>query len=179
MAGNNAWQSNASIVISAGMVQIGNGGTSGNIGPSTVTVTDNAALVFNRSDTLTVSNVISGTGTVTQNGSGTTILAGANTYSGDTTISQGKLELGASQVIPDGAGKGNVAVNGGTLDLGGYSETINGLSGSGAVDNSGAATALTVGNNNATSTFSGAIGNTARALHPEQDRLGHADPQRG
>ena len=40
-----------------------------------------------------------------------------------------------ASVIPDGSGKGNVTVNG-TLDMGGNSETINGLSGSGFVDNS-------------------------------------------
>ena len=48
------------------------------------------------------------------------------------------------------------------MDLGGFSETINGLSGSGTVDNAvgtGAYT-LTVGNNDQTSTFSGTITDT-------------------
>src|SRR5262249_60102656 len=72
--------------ISAGTLQLGNGGTTGSVAGNIV---DNAALVFNRSDTLTYSGVVSGTGTFTQAGTGTTILTGANTYSGTTTISAG------------------------------------------------------------------------------------------
>ena len=60
--------------------------------------------------------------------------------------------------------KGNVAVSG-LLDLAGNSTTINGLSGSGSVDNSGTgATTLTVGANNASSTFAGLITNSGTAV---------------
>src|SRR5262249_35744297 len=103
---------------------------------------------------------------VTQNSSTSPlILSGANTYSGDTTISAGTLKLGATNVIPDGAGKGNVSVTG-TLDLNGFSETINGLSGAGTVgDAAGAGTpTLTVGGNNATSALAGVIQNTTGTL---------------
>ena len=106
-------------------------------------------------------------------GNGTVILAGTNNYTGDTTIQAGvnysggtyiagvMLQLGTANAIPSGSGKGNVVVNG-LLDLAGYNATINGLSGSGIVDSSGTANAvtLTVGANNATSTFSGSIMNT-------------------
>ncbi|MGD0898173.1 MAG: autotransporter-associated beta strand repeat-containing protein, partial [Thermoguttaceae bacterium] len=48
------------------------------------------------------------------------------------------------------------------LSLNGHNASINGLGGSGTIDNSVAGSyILTVGNNNATSTFSGAIKNTA------------------
>src|SRR5262249_393783 len=47
-----------SITVSAGTLQVGNGGSAGNLGSGRLT--NNAALVFNRSDTLTVSNQISG-----------------------------------------------------------------------------------------------------------------------
>jgi outer membrane autotransporter protein len=59
-------------------------------------VTDNAALVFNRSDTVTFGGNVSGSGTLTQSGvsTGTLILTGANTYSGGTTISAGTLQIG-------------------------------------------------------------------------------------
>ena len=70
--------------ISAGTLQIGSGGTAGTLG--TGAVTDSAALIFNETDSNTVANVISGSGTLTQAGSGTTILTGANTYTGTTTI---------------------------------------------------------------------------------------------
>src|SRR5260370_23588729 len=57
-----------------------------------------------------------------------------------------------------------------TFDLGGFSETVNGLSNSGAgssvVENSASSTTptLTVGGNNASGTFAGIIQNTAGTL---------------
>ena len=93
------------------------------------------------------------------------VLAGTNnTYSGDTTITSGTLRLGATNVIPNGATAGNVNVNG-TLDLNGFSDTINGLSGTGIVDTiAGGTPTLTVGGNNASATFNGAIQDSAGAL---------------
>ena len=93
--------------ISTGILQIGNGGTSGRIvGP----ILDNALLVFNRSDVTSVPGAISGTGAVTQLGTGTTILTGDSTYSGGTTISAGTLQLGNGGT--SGSIVGNVADNG-------------------------------------------------------------------
>lgn len=58
----------------------------------------------------------------------------ANDYAGDTRVDIGTLKLGASEVIPNGAGKGKVYISAGAaLDLGGFNETINNLSGSGAI----------------------------------------------
>ncbi|MEO7318586.1 MAG: autotransporter-associated beta strand repeat-containing protein, partial [Chthoniobacteraceae bacterium] len=58
----------------------------------------------------------------------------ANDYAGDTVITNGTIRLGASQVIPDGAGKGKVIMSAGTtLDLAGYSEQINNISGLGTI----------------------------------------------
>ena len=93
--------------------------------------------------------------------SGTSVLNQANTYLGDTIINGGTLRLGTAAGIPSGAGRGNVTVNG-TLDLGGYSPTINALSGGGIIDNSiGAGTyTLTMGNNGQGGTFDGVIRNT-------------------
>jgi autotransporter-associated beta strand protein len=93
-------------------------------------------------------------------------------YLGNTTVdaSSHTLVLGAANQIPNGTGKGNVAVNFGKLDLAGFSETINGLSGGAgaSVDNLTAATpanTLTLGDGDATgTTFSGAIANTAGVL---------------
>ena len=94
---------------------------------------------------------------------------------GPLEIRQGSLLLGASNVIPHGLDnthgpKGNVVLSpdaGQTavLDLRGFSETINGLVASGTgtavVDNTAAGTStLTVGANNTTSTFAGAIRGT-------------------
>ena len=105
----------------------------------------------------------------------TTVLRNAtanpNDYAGNTTIgnTQTTLALGASDQIPNGIGKGNVAVNFGTIDLAGFNETINGLSGGATalVDNvtSGADNTLTLGDGDATGTiFAGVIRNTNNSL---------------
>ena len=93
--------------ISAGTLELGAGGTSGSIVGN---VADNGALVFNRVDTVTFPGVVSGAGSVTQIGSGNTILTATNTYTGGTTISAGTLELGAGGT--SGSIVGNVADNG-------------------------------------------------------------------
>ena len=77
--------------INGGALQIGNGGTSGSIMGN---VTDNASLIFDRSDVYTFGGVISGTGSVTQNGTGTLILTAQNTYAGGTTVNAGTFQLG-------------------------------------------------------------------------------------
>ena len=51
--------------INGGTLQIGNGGTTGNLG--TGAVTNNSALAFNRSNSLTVANAISGSGYISVN----------------------------------------------------------------------------------------------------------------
>ncbi|MEI7908841.1 MAG: autotransporter-associated beta strand repeat-containing protein [Verrucomicrobiota bacterium] len=84
----------------------------------------------------------------------------SNDYEGDTTVSNNSiLRLGANNVIPDGPGKGNVIVNG-ILNLNGFSDTINLLSGSinGTVMTSNFK--LTLGTD-ADSTFSGSLQSSA------------------
>lgn len=81
--------------ISAGSLQVGSGGASGSLGTNTGTITDNGTLVFDRSDNITVANVISGTGSLTQLGAGTLTLSGADTYQGTTTVSAGTLVVGS------------------------------------------------------------------------------------
>ncbi len=91
-------------------------------------------LTIGDSGSYAFSGVIGGPASLVKQGSGAQTLAGNNTYTGGTTVSQGVLRLGASEVIPDGAGRGGVTVNAGaTLDLGSHSETINNLAGDGNV----------------------------------------------
>lgn len=107
--------------------------------------------------TFTGSGIAGATG-LTKKNSGTLTLANANTYAGNTAINAGTLKIGASGALPDGAGVGNVSVAAGaTLDLNGFSEGINGLSGSGTVDNTAGAATLTIGLNNNGGTFAGTL----------------------
>jgi len=81
-----------------------------------------------------------------------------------TIAGAGKVSLGASNILPNGASAGNLAVTG-TLDLNGTTQSVNALTGSGTVDNTAAGTAsLTVGGNDATGSFSGIIQDTGGAL---------------
>jgi autotransporter-associated beta strand protein len=96
--------------ISAGTLQVGNGGTSGTLGSGNVI--DNAVLAFNRSDLLTVTNNVSGSGVVNQTGSGTTVVSGVNTYTGQTTVSAGSLLVNNAYAGADSAtGTNTVQVN--------------------------------------------------------------------
>ncbi|MCL2760375.1 MAG: autotransporter outer membrane beta-barrel domain-containing protein [Desulfuromonadales bacterium] len=97
--------------ISGGTLQLGDGGTSGSIVGD---VADNGILAFDRSDSLTLDGVISGTGVVNQIGSGTTTLTGVNTYSGGTNINAGTLQISADDNL--GAAAGILSFNGGTLN---------------------------------------------------------------
>jgi autotransporter-associated beta strand protein len=114
LAANNTYS--GPTTITAGTLEVGNGGTIGTLG--TGTVTDNAALVFNRSDTLLVPNAISGTGTLTQAGTGTLVLSGTNSYSGGTFVTSGTLEIAGADALPSGrnltiAARGRVVLRGG------------------------------------------------------------------
>ena len=91
-------------------MQVGSGGTTGVLG--TGDITNNAALVINRSNAVTFGQAIGGTGTLTKLGAGTTTLTGANTYSGVTTISAGVLQVGSGGTAGT-LGSGSVTNNAG------------------------------------------------------------------
>ena len=137
--------------ISAGTLQIGNGAISGSIVGDVI---DNGNLVFNRSDAVTFSGDVSGTGGLNQIGSGTATLAGTSTYSGATIVSAGTLRAGSTAGFsPNSA----FNVNSG-LDLAGFSNSVGSLEGSGTVINNGGTSAtLTVGGNGGSTVFSGTL----------------------
>jgi filamentous hemagglutinin family protein len=126
----------------------GASGTSVTLGSGTLTTGD--------SSNTTYSGVISGTGgALTKQGSGTFTLAGANTYTGATTISAGTLKAGAANAFSSNS---DVTVNSGAfLNLNNNSNIISSLTGAGNVT-LGSGT-LTTGNSSNT-TYSGVMSGT-------------------
>ena len=117
--------------VAAGTLQFGNAGTSGSLVGD---ITNSGVVAFNRTDTFTFTNVISGTGAVTQTGSGTVIFNSAQLYTGITTIAAGTLQIG------DGGATGSLLSttvtisNGGVLafnrtDSSGFASVIGGTGG--------------------------------------------------
>ncbi len=104
--------------LSAGTVQVGNGGTSGRLG--TGTITNDAVLVFKRSDTLTVADEITGSGLIKQEGTGTLIFSATNNYQGGTQINAGTLAISTDRnlgAVPASVDPDNIILNGGNLQL--------------------------------------------------------------
>jgi fibronectin-binding autotransporter adhesin len=129
--------------INLGTLQIGNGGTTGSIIGDVI---DNGSLVFNRSDDVTFNGIVSGSGSLEQAGKGSLILAGTNTYTGGTTISNGTLQLG------NGGSTGSIAgdvINNGSLVFDRSDDVIfNGIvSGSGSLEQAGKGSLILVGTN--------------------------------
>lgn len=124
LTGNSGFSGTTTIDTGASL-QLGNNGTSGSIGGAIV---NNGGLVFQRTDdALTLSNVISGAGTVTQGGSGTTTLKGDNSYKGVTNVNAGTLIIDGDQSAA--TGKTTVANNatlGGKGTIGGAVEVKSG-----------------------------------------------------
>jgi autotransporter-associated beta strand protein len=112
-------------LISAGRLQLGNGGLTGSLSPSS-TITNNGTLTFNRSNAMVqgtdfATAGITGNGNVTQAGGGTTTLSGTNSYSGATTVNAGTLAVTGSL-----SGTTAVTVNsGGTLLLNSNANALN------------------------------------------------------
>ena len=104
--------------IGGGILQIGGGSTSGSLLNNT-NITNNAVLVFNRSDARGFSGIISGGGAVTKQGAGTLTLSGNNTYTGGTVVNGGTLALNASHSAFNTTQLlGTLTINsGGTLSL--------------------------------------------------------------
>ncbi len=182
--------------ISAGTLQLGDGGTSGSIVGN---VTNNGTLAFDRADTFTFGGAISGMGAVNQIGPGTTVLTADNSYSGPTNVEVGTLAAGAPDVFSPNSVHG--IAPGATLDLAGFDQTVAGVNNAGTIEMHGAGpgTTLTVdGNyvgNNGTiglNTFLGTDGSPSdrlvlngrhrnrlhRAAHQQCGRTRRRDPGR-
>ncbi|MBO9513277.1 MAG: autotransporter outer membrane beta-barrel domain-containing protein [Variovorax sp.] len=147
-------------VINSGIVQVGTGGTAGSIAGN---ITNNAALVYNRSDNVTIAGTIGGTGSLQQQGTGRLELQGANAYTGATIVSAGTLAL---------SGMGSVATSSGVqvaapavFDVSGLNASevdVRGISGAGTLL-LGSKT-LTVGAGHVSTTFAGVMSGAGATL---------------
>ena len=99
--------------ISAGALKVGAGSTVGSIGSGAVT--NNAALIFNRSGTVTVANNISGTGSVEMIGTANITFSGSSSFTGAFTMSAGTAYVASSANM----GAGGVVFNGGGIRVSG------------------------------------------------------------
>ena len=134
----------------------GANGTVTNSGGALATLAVNQSINTSFNGTLT-----DGTGklALSKSGAGILTLGSASTYSGGTTIAAGVLQVGNAAAL----GTGNLAVNGGTLDMAGVGATVASLSGaSGVVTNNAAGTLATLSvNQSAGTVFNGAINDGA------------------
>jgi fibronectin-binding autotransporter adhesin len=139
------------IAIQAGIVSIGVGGSSGNLG--TGPITNNGVLQVNKSSGGAAFNApISGTGSLNITGGGASVTIGAtNSYSGGTTIGNGcQLAISTSSAL--GSGSATV-LNGGRLgvtSLVGTMAVTNPVSVSGAYVSPGGALYVNTSGNNVT-----------------------------
>lgn len=161
--------------VNAGTLQASGGTAIGDL--SAVSVASGASLVLDAAETIgslagagsvdnggflltaggndvstTFSGVLSGSGGLAKQGTGTFTLMGTNTFSGDVAVDGGTLAVAGGAAIDDLAA---VSLASGTLLAMGGNETIGSLSGAGNVNNGGFA--LTTGGDDTSTTFSGAM----------------------
>jgi len=142
LTGDNTYT--GSTLINGGTLQVGNGGTSGTLGAGTDSITNNALLIFNRSDNFTLDNLIRGTGALIQAGTSTTTLTANNSYTGGTLISSGTL------LITTGARAGTGIITNNSVLAFNNTSTLNvsgGITGSGSLQHIGSALLILTSDN--------------------------------
>jgi autotransporter-associated beta strand protein len=168
--GANLNEVNGNSINLGGNVSYTAGGTSiGKIGASVVLLQDttysNAANTSN--GRLEIGGGISGNFSLTKADAGRLRFVGtAKTYTGSTIVTGGLLDMSANDMVPFGAGKGDVYIGtGAQFVINNVNTQINGLNdyagGAGAVNKSGSnSRSLTLGNGDANGSFSGAMNMT-------------------
>ncbi len=103
-----------STIVNSGALMIGGSGQlGGGAYAATIIITNGGTFNYASSAAQTLSGVISGTGTLIQNGPGALTLSGANTYTGPTFVVAGTLDISAAGSIA----AGTVTIAAGTLEL--------------------------------------------------------------
>ena len=96
---------NGVTTIAQGTLQVGNGVTIGTLGSGALL--NNGLLRLQQPASATLSNAMSGAGSLIQSGTATLTLAGSNSFTGGVTINSGTLQIGPGGTI----GAGNVTNN--------------------------------------------------------------------
>ncbi len=112
-----------------GTLQLGNGGGAGSVASNILNLD---TLVVNRNNTVDLDGVIAGTGDFIQRGNGTTVLNGANDWSGYTLLENGTLLAGG--VSRFSAKSSHIVSQNATLDTGGHNQTVANLVNQGTVN---------------------------------------------
>ena len=179
---------NTSLIIGASGVTVGTGITVGAQGATTTlgggnnfttgTSTFSGGITLNKGVSLNANGtsivnfngqLIDGTGgiggtDITKIGTGTAVLGNAsNNYIGATNVNAGTLRLGVANAVPTTSAV--TVASGATFDTNALTDSIGSLAGAGNVTlgTPGAATTLTIGGNNTSTTFSGVISGGANA----------------
>jgi autotransporter-associated beta strand protein len=120
-SGSNDFSGDVSFT-SSELLQVGGGGTSGNLGAvSGINLTPSGAtLAFDRSDNINVPNVFNGQGTISNLGPGVVTLSGKNlAFTGAVGVAQGTLRVNNNFALGGAGNGGTFVASGATLDLGG------------------------------------------------------------
>ncbi len=137
---------NGVTTIAQGLLQVGNGVTGGTLGSGALV--DNGILFLQQPINSTLSNTITGTGSLVQSGAATLTLAGSNSFTGGIAINSGTLQIGPGGTI----GAGNVTNNSALVFSNSANNTVGGvISGTGTVTVLGGASVSL----NSSNTYSG------------------------
>lgn len=133
--------------VAGGKLQVGNGSTVGSIAGNAA-IQSGGTLAFNRTDRVVYGGVISGTGDLRHDGTGTLVLTGDNTFTGTTTITTGGLQVGDGAT---GGTLGGTVINNGSLAFDRATDSVFGgtFAGIGSVFKQGAGTLSVTGDSSA------------------------------
>lgn len=119
LAGSNTAYT-GTINVVEGTVQVGDYAQGGSLsGSSSVIINRDAIMRMARSANTTLSQAVSGEGTLEQAGSGTTVISGNNTdFTGNVILKAGILNLGDGAALGATSAAGTISFNGGVLQYG-------------------------------------------------------------
>jgi autotransporter-associated beta strand protein len=147
--------------VTGGTLRLGDGGTGGSLAAaSPITLAGGTSFVVNQSDAVaqgTDFGVISGDGSFSQIGAGTTTLNSLNTFTGPISVTNGALEIGATGRLGGGTYAGGISITAGAsiFQYGGTAaQTLSGIiSGPGSLAKASGSGILTLSGEN---TYQGA-----------------------